>query len=65
MYAIQRQPYAKRVGLPGDVELGFDDWLSWLSVVTVFLNASLGNGGALSSAARFLGGLLDTGAAMS
>jgi hypothetical protein len=40
--------------MPGGIELGFDDWLSWLSVVTVFLNASRGDGGALSSAARFL-----------
>jgi hypothetical protein len=24
MYEIQRQTYAKRVGLPGDAELGFD-----------------------------------------
>jgi hypothetical protein len=42
----------------------FRRWLSWLPVVTVFLNASLGDGSALSST-RFLGGVLDTGAAMS
>jgi hypothetical protein len=42
----------------------FRRWLSWLPVVTVFLNASLGDGSALSST-RSLGGVLDTGAAMS
>jgi hypothetical protein len=41
----------------------FRCWLSWLPVVPVFLNASLGEGRALSST-RFLGGVLDTGAAI-
>jgi hypothetical protein len=50
MWKIQQRPYAKRVGLPGDVELGFD-------------TGSLGEGSALSSAS-FLGVVLDTGAGM-
>jgi hypothetical protein len=42
----------------------FRRWHSWLSVVPVFLNASVGDGSTLSST-RFLGGVLDTGAAKS
>jgi hypothetical protein len=38
MWKIKQRPYAKHVGLRGDVELGFR---SWLPVVPVFLNASL------------------------
>jgi hypothetical protein len=42
----------------------FRRWISWLPVVHVFLNASLGEVSALSST-RFLGGVLDTRAAIS
>jgi hypothetical protein len=41
----------------------FRRWISWLPVVHVFLNASLGEVSALSST-RFLGGVLDTRAAI-
>jgi hypothetical protein len=42
----------------------FRRWISWLPVVPLFLNDSLGEGSALSSTG-FLGDVLDTGAAMS
>jgi hypothetical protein len=42
----------------------FRRWILWLPVVPVFFNASFGDGSTLSST-RFLGGVLDTGIAMS